>query len=106
LVRGSEFELPSGQSVARALGEPVLTEEQLWGTAKSAVLQNPKKNPFAFRAPLWFYILREAEMTRKEGLTDGLGGHHLGPVGGRIVAEVLVGIALNLLGSDSPPLAA
>jgi hypothetical protein len=34
--------------------------------------------------PLWFYVLREAEV-RADGLT-------LGPVGGRIVAEVLVGL--------------
>jgi hypothetical protein len=34
--------------------------------------------------PLWFYILKEAE-----ALQDG---DRLGPVGGRIVGEVLVGI--------------
>jgi len=34
--------------------------------------------------PLWFYILREADACA--------GGHRLGPVGGRIVAEVLVGL--------------
>jgi hypothetical protein len=33
---------------------------------------------------LWFYILREADVVT--------GGHRLGPVGGRIVAEVLVGL--------------
>jgi hypothetical protein len=36
------------------------------------------------RTPLWFYVLREAEVTT--------GGEHLGPVGGRIVAEVIVGL--------------
>ncbi|MEJ7744342.1 MAG: hypothetical protein WKF73_18465 [Nocardioidaceae bacterium] len=36
------------------------------------------------RTPLWFYILREADVTA--------GGEHLGPVGGRIVAEVLYGL--------------
>jgi len=35
-------------------------------------------------APLWFYILKEAEL-----LHDG---QQLGPVGGRIMAETLVGI--------------
>ena len=34
--------------------------------------------------PLWYYVLCEAE--RKAG------GEQLGPVGGRIVAEVLVGL--------------
>ena len=33
--------------------------------------------------PLWYYLLREAELG---------GGESLGPVGGRIVAEVLVGL--------------
>jgi hypothetical protein len=36
------------------------------------------------RTPLWFYVLREAEVTAS--------GEHLGPVGGRIVAEVIVGL--------------
>jgi hypothetical protein len=34
--------------------------------------------------PLWFYILREAEVCH--------GGERLGEVGGRIVAEVLLGL--------------
>ena len=33
--------------------------------------------------PLWYYLLREAEVG---------GGESLGPVGGQIVAEVLVGL--------------
>jgi hypothetical protein len=36
-------------------------------------------------APLWFYILKEAELPPYHG-------ERLGPVGGRIVAEVLVGL--------------
>ena len=38
--------------------------------------------------PLWFYILREAEVRNN--------GAHLGEVGGRIVTEVLLG----LIGGD------
>ena len=34
--------------------------------------------------PLWFYVLKEAEVLHE--------GDRLGPVGGRIVGEVLVGI--------------
>ena len=40
--------------------------------------------PFATSTPLWYYILAEAKAT-----ADGL---HLGPVGGRIVAETLIGL--------------
>ncbi len=36
------------------------------------------------RTPLWFYVLREAQVTE--------GGEHLGPVGGRIVGEVILGL--------------
>ena len=41
----------------------------------------------ATSTPLWFYILREADV-----FADGL---HLGPVGGRIVAEVFIGLLQN-----------
>jgi hypothetical protein len=34
--------------------------------------------------PLWLYVLREAQLVT--------GGRYLGPVGGRIVAEVLLGL--------------
>jgi hypothetical protein len=34
--------------------------------------------------PLWYYLLREADVR--------CGGNRLGPVGGRIVGEVLVGL--------------
>lgn len=39
---------------------------------------------FERRTPLWYCVLKEAEV-----IADGL---HLGPVGGRIVAEVLIGL--------------
>ena len=57
-------------------------------------------------APLWFYILKEAEIVGK--------GRQLGPVGGRIVAEVLVGLLqrdlnsylyLNAAWKPAPPIA-
>jgi len=41
--------------------------------------------------PLWYYVLKEAEV-----IGDGL---HLGPVGGRIVAEVFVGLLQSDPGS-------
>lgn len=39
---------------------------------------------FDRKTPLWFYILREAQIEKD--------GTRLGPVGGRIVAEVLIGL--------------
>jgi hypothetical protein len=88
LQRGWALRLPSGQSVADAMKEPLLDDDEL--------LLDDTVPPGARKAllratPLWFYILCEAGHGR--GL-DGrpLEGSHLGPVGGRIVAEVLVGL--------------
>ena len=43
--------------------------------------------------PLWYYILREAEMTT--------GGAELGPVGGGIVAEVFVDLLRSERGTKT-----
>jgi hypothetical protein len=42
---------------------------------------------FGIHTPLWYYILREAEVQQN--------GERLGRVGGRIVAEVLLGLLDN-----------
>ena len=78
LRAGKRLGLPSGQAVAAAIGVPALTDEQLSPCPPGG-------------APLWFYVLREAELMRDAGEPDG-GGRHLGPVGGRIVAETLLGL--------------
>jgi hypothetical protein len=75
-LRGKQVGLPSGQQVARAMRAPVLSNAQL-GLSSDPGWKN--------EAPLWFYILKEAELAPFEG-------KQLGPVGGRIVAEVLVGL--------------
>jgi hypothetical protein len=74
LQRGQGVGLPSGEAVARHFGVAPLTPEQV-GIASTG---------WHGETPLWFYILREADVCT--------GGHRLGPVGGRIVAEVLVGL--------------
>ena len=73
LLRGKRIGLPAGQDVAVAMGITPLTNAQLGLTEAG----------WNKKAPLWFYILKEAEL---------LGGGRLGPVGGRIVAEVLLGL--------------
>jgi hypothetical protein len=74
LQRGQAIGLPSGETVARALGVEPLTADQI-GLAS---------NGWTVETPLWIYVLKEAD-----ALHDG---NRLGPVGGRIVGEVLVGI--------------
>jgi hypothetical protein len=74
-MRHVNFGIPSGQAIARRMGPPVLTPSQL-----------DMLKPFDMdkSTPLWFYILKEAEL-----MEDGL---RLGPVGGRIVGEVFIGL--------------
>jgi hypothetical protein len=81
LLRGSALGLPSGQDVARAMGIVPLEDEQLF---EGITLADEARHDLSGQAPLWFYILREAEA---EAASAGLG-----PVGGRMVAEVLIGL--------------
>ena len=71
--RGSGVGLPSGEAVARRLGVEPLQDGEL-------ALPDEWKG----ETPLWYYVLKEAEARA--------GGDRLGPVGGRIVGEVLYGI--------------
>jgi hypothetical protein len=81
LLRGLRMDLPSGQDVARAMGIEPLTDEQL---LTGVALDEPTQAALRGHAPLWFYTLKEAEQLAESA--------HLGPVGGRIVAEVLIGL--------------
>jgi hypothetical protein len=84
LFRAKRLGLPSGQDVALAMGIEPLTEDQLFGGENVQALQQSTRDDLAGRAPLWFYVLKEAEVLA--------GSEGLGPVGGRIVAEVLIGL--------------
>jgi Animal haem peroxidase len=75
LLRNLTMKVPSGQRVAQAMNLPQLAAADLVDLEPFNLDQ---------RTPLWFYVLREAEVTAD--------GEHLGPVGGRIVAEVIVGL--------------
>lgn len=77
LLRHITWSLPSGQSIARAMRAPVLSSGDLADV-------RPLGANLDRSTPLWFYILREAHVMAQ--------GHTLGPVGGRIVGEVLIGL--------------
>jgi hypothetical protein len=97
LLRGKRLGLPSGQRVAREMGVEVLPNEQLdLGDAPG----------WDGQAPLWYYVLKEAELRHA--------GEKLGAVGGRIVAETILGLLerdrRSYLGQDAsfspaPPIA-
>ena len=74
LERGHAYGLPSGEAVAEAMGEPPLADDPL----------GLRDAGWAGQTPLWLYSLGEAA-SRGDG-------ERLGPTGGRIVAEVLIGI--------------
>jgi hypothetical protein len=71
LIRGGSTALPSGEAIAQLLNEVPLSAGELGKT-------------WPHETPLWFYILKEAEHRGA--------GDRLGPVGARIVAEVLIGL--------------
>jgi hypothetical protein len=75
LVRGLALGVPSGQRVAAAMRLPALARADLEDLADFG-LQT--------RTPLWFYVLREAQVQQN--------GERMGDVGGRIVAEVILGL--------------
>ena len=64
-------------------GIKVLTEDEIVSGPHKDVLTNPKYG-FRNNTPLWYYILKEAEVTPREG-------KHLGPIGSYIVADVIFG---------------
>ncbi|MDG4825610.1 peroxidase family protein [Asanoa sp. WMMD1127] len=71
LLRGETTGLPSGEQIARLVGVEPLSIDELG-------------IEWSHGTPLWFYVLKEAEHRGD--------GDRLGPVGGRIVAEVLIGL--------------
>ena len=110
LIRSFELGLPTGQAVAHAMEvSPLADEEIKIGKAvddpqggkdpdvKGSIASIPELAAFKGKCPLWTYILAEAfnhqekveiPVTEKKTLTTP----KLGPVGGRIVAEVFLGL--------------
>lgn len=81
LIRANMLRLATGQQLAASLGVVPLTDDQLLdgdGGADLSGLTDAQRQALKDAAPLWFYVLREAELS---------GGRMTG-VGGRIVAEV------------------
>jgi hypothetical protein len=77
LLRHLTWSLPSGQRIAAATGSPVLSSSNFpelrgYGLGLDA------------STPLWYYILREATVFNQSV--------RLGPVGGRIIAETIIGM--------------
>lgn len=103
LLRGWRLRLPSGQDVARAMGVPALADSEILigkftddpADIKGDIVSQGG-DAFKGNCPLWTYILAETvEAPQTVQTTDGakhLKTRRLGPVGGRIVAETIVGL--------------
>jgi len=107
LERGWRLGLPSGQAVARAMHLTPLPDDQIL-IGKAVDVEDPGVEPvpiariangvFRHNCPLWTYILAEAARhktampIRASGGSTTINTPQLGPVGGRIVAEVILGL--------------
>ncbi|MFN8636467.1 MAG: heme peroxidase family protein [Chloroflexota bacterium] len=102
LLRSVQLGLPSGQTVAQAMGLRPLRDDQILvgkatGDPADAVAITTVSPGFAGKAPLWTYVLAEATASAydvHDGHIDGgsRAPMRLGPVGQRIVAETFVGL--------------
>jgi len=104
LIRGAEFGLPSGQAVAAHLKLPVMKDKDI---LIGQGVDHPKPRlrdivsvagpAFKGNCPLWTYVLAEAMHFQKKVRIPVKGRKiittpQLGPVGGRIVASVFLGL--------------
>ena len=102
LLRGMQVGLPSGQDVARAMGITPLADDQILvgkatGEPDDTTSIASVSKSFVGKVPLWTYILAETTAQSfpvSSGRITGAQSRpvQLGPVGGRIVAETLVGL--------------
>lgn len=81
LLRGARLGIPAAQDVAEAMGITPLRPNQIASGDDGEIL---REHGFHQRTPLWYYILKEAELQGE--------GERLGEIGSRIVGEVFVGL--------------
>ena len=91
LLRGYLLAMPTGQAVAEALGVAPLTEDELRQDNNPVLNDALEAGGFLEATPLWFYVLKEAEVRAN--------GNSLGEVGSRIVCETIIGQIRNDTGS-------
>jgi hypothetical protein len=113
LLRARRFGLPTGQAVAAAMGVPALSDGDILigqgvdnPAAALADITTIASGAFNGKCPLWTYVLAEAmhnhavpdpQIPTVDAKT--VSTPQLGPVGGRIVAEVFLGIMFADKGS-------
>ena len=84
LLRGRLLSLPSGQAIAEAIGTAPLSRDEVVNGPHREIIE---QHGLGSQTPLWYYILKEAQVQDQ--------GERLGEVGSRILAEVFVGLIEN-----------
>lgn len=87
LLRGYGLSVPTGQAMAAAMSVPVMSAAELQQGNSDAVNQALTDGGFLDATPLWYYVLKEAEVRAN--------GNSLGELGSAIVVETQVGIMRN-----------
>jgi hypothetical protein len=82
LRRGVKMRLPAAQDLADFMGVPKLSPDAIAAAGPDGEVA--ARHGLHARTPLWYYILKEAELAQQ--------GMRLGPLGSRIVAETFVGL--------------
>jgi Animal haem peroxidase len=84
ILRGFHRRIPSGQSIAQAVGFPVLAPDKIAQLLPPVAASFAVANELTQQTPAWLYFLMEAEAE-----TDG---QRLGPVASRIIATTIIGL--------------
>ena len=103
LIRGWRLGLPSGQDVARAMNVTPLDDSRIFigqgleSGLPQTTIASVANGSFKGKCPLWTYILAEAMLNMESVKIPVVANQtiqtpRLGPVGGRIVAEVVLGL--------------
>jgi Animal haem peroxidase len=87
LLRGYQLSVPTGQAVADEMKISKLSEAELRQGNSEAVTTALEAGGFLRNTPLWFYILKEADVRGN--------GNSLGELGSRIIAETQIGLIRN-----------
>lgn len=87
LLRGYLLSMPTGQAAAEAMGVPTLGAEELRRGNSDGLNAALEQGGFFEHTPLWYYVLKEAEVRAN--------GNSLGELGSRIVCETVVGLLRN-----------
>lgn len=107
LLRAQSFLIPSGEQIAAAMiaaGADEITDQMI-----STVREAGDKLGLPKATPLWLYILAEGKVIGRmeedaQGQKKFSKGEGLGPVGARVVAEVIIGLlehdSRSFLGSN------